>query len=114
MIALSVLVIGATYIIALPALLRLQRLNIGPLIAYTSPVMPHALWWILAATGLGAQGLANIVEVVFVGALVVISSYACAFLLSKNVAGRKLGRIFLGIILGGTIMLRILMPNLSE
>jgi hypothetical protein len=114
MIALSIIVIGATYIFALPALIRLQRLNIGHLIAYLSPVVPHVLWWVLAAAGVGAQSLTNIIEVVFVGFIVIITSYVCAFVVSKKVSGGKLGKIFLGIILSGTIMLRIFMPTLPE
>jgi hypothetical protein len=114
MIALSLIVIGATYILALPALMRLQRLDIGHFIAYLSPIVPHLLWWVVAAAGIGGQSLANIIEVVFVGFIVIITSYVCAFVVSKKISGGKLGRIFLGIILSGTIMLRIFMPTLPE
>ena len=114
MIALSIVVIGATYILALPALLRLQRLHIGPSIAYASPVVPQVLWWILTAAGVGAQSLSNMIEVVFVGVIVVVASYICAFVISRKVSKGKLGRIFLVIILTGTVLLRILMPTLPE
>ena len=89
MIALSIVVIGATYILALPALLRLQRLHIGPLIAYASPVLPQVLWWILTAAGVGAQSLTNMIEVVFVGFIVIFASYICAFVKSVNWCGRR-------------------------
>lgn len=114
MIELSVFVMGATYILSLPAFMRLQRLNVSHLLVYIGPIAPQVLWWALTVAGIGEQSLRNIIEVVFIGPIVVVTSYICAFVIADKVDGRKLGRIFLGIILGGTIMLRIFMPDMQE
>jgi hypothetical protein len=71
------------------------------------------LWTVLTAAGVGAQSLANIVEIFGITTVSVVTAYIKLFLLDRREMKHG-GIIALLIVLGVTLLLRLFMPLIPE
>lgn len=71
------------------------------------------LWTVLTAAGVGAQSLANIIEIFGITAVSVITAYIKLFIMDRREL-KHAGIISLLIVLGVTLLLRLFMPLIPE
>jgi len=79
-------------------------------------VVPSVVLWVLfTAFGIGAQSLANIVEVLFLAGSTIVLYYIKVFVLDKTMLAPKLNTILTATMLCIiAVALRMLMPSLPE
>lgn len=79
------------------------------------PLAGMALWGALIVAGLGAQSLANLVEVVIVCAMAVVVAYVKFHVLDHEIKSAvKSSAVAWGLLAIAVIVLRLLMPLLPE
>jgi hypothetical protein len=108
-------------LVGLPALLILPawlygRSHLGASFALPFVAVPaHAIWSLLVYLGIGAQSLANILELYVLAGLSVVLAYLQVFVVDPRSRQPKRTTLYLtGVLVAVAFILRALMPNLPE
>ena len=73
------------------------------------------LWFLLTVFGIGAQSLANIVELIYLGIAAVTLAYIKVFIIDRRTSQHALTTYgTVAVLLGSVILLRALMPSIPE
>ncbi len=79
------------------------------------PFAANALWVALTIMGVGAQSLANLIELLVIAIVAVLAPYLKFFLIDRRIKVSALGNIFVVVlVILVTLGLRLLMPVLPE
>ena len=113
-VSLAALTILAVLVI-LPGWLWFRRRNIQSAWLLALPIFGIGLWLVLVAAGLGAQSLANLVEVPVIAVVAAIAAYAKFLVFDRSTVLYSRGTFIAFVVVAvATFGLRLFMPALPE
>ena len=115
MILLSFVIVLFSILISLPAWTFCIKQNKFLWWDYGMAIYPILLWFFLVYFRIGDQSLANVIELLFIGFLIVVTSYTRAFFLNRFFdSPSHISIISITLLLITVIVLRLAMPHIPE